>query len=189
MAKALDKMSGWIGWVFFLDLLDGLSLTLSYMFSRTVTEQYPDKQTWVPFPRHRGHHFLKTNDDGELNCVACELCAKICPCDCITVVPYEDEKGNRRPLVFDVDLARCLFCGLCEDACPADAIALGQHYEYSSYDTAALVVGRDTLMKMPGKAEDGGSVAAARLTTEDGTPRAKVVGTGRSDWWRRIRRR
>lgn len=30
------------------------------------------------------------------------------------VVPYEDEKGNRRPAKFEIDTARCLFCGLCE---------------------------------------------------------------------------
>ncbi len=189
MTSVRARLSSWIGWAFFLDLFDGLTLTLSYMFSRTVTMQYPDKEKWVPFPRHRGHHFLKTNEDGELNCVACELCAKICPCDCIEVVPHEDEKGNRRPLVFDVDLARCLFCGLCEDACPADAIALGQHYEYSSYDSKALVVGRDALMAMPGKAEDGGGVVGARLTTDHGVQVTQVEEAVKTDWWRRIRRR
>ncbi len=189
MLSVRARLSSWIGWAFFLDLFDGLTLTLSNMFSRTVTERYPDKEKWLPFPRHRGHHFLKTNEDGELNCVACELCAKICPCNCIEVVPYEDERGNRRPLVFDVDLARCLFCGLCEDACPADAIALGQHYEYSSYDSKALVVGRDTLMGMPGKADNGGGVVGARLTTEHGVQVTEVEEAVKSDWWRRIRRR
>ena len=185
MAKVIAKMGSWSGWVFFLDLLNGLSLTFSYMFSKTITMQYPDKEKWAPYPRHRGHHFLKTNDEGDLNCVACELCAKICPCDCIKVVPYEDEKGNRRPIVFDIDLSRCLFCGLCEDACPADAIALGQVYEMSSYDTKDLVVGKDLLRKIPGKVETGGTVIGAELTTD-----AVVLGReaeGRHDWWRRIR--
>ncbi len=188
MAKVLEKMARWIGWAFFLDLVQGLSLTLSYMFSRTVTQRYPDNETWVPYPRYRGHHFLKTGEDGDLNCVGCELCAKICPCDCITVVPYEDEKGNRRPKVFDIDLARCLFCGLCEDACPADAIALGRVYEFSSFDSKALVVGRDTLRGIPGKAERGGQVVGAKLTTEGGI---RAVESGKADgydWWRRIRR-
>ena len=189
MAKVMDKTSEWIGWAFFLDLFDGLSMTLSYMFSRTVTERYPDKEKWVPFPRYRGHHFLKTNDEGELNCVACELCAKICPCDCITVVPHEDERGNRRPRVFDVDLARCLFCGLCEDACPADDIALGQLYEFSSHDSKALVVGRDALMGIPGKVERGGEVADARLSTESGVRVIEVGEREGYNWWRRIRRR
>ncbi len=85
MAKVISKSTGWIGWIFFLDLLNGLFLTLSYMFSRTITLRYPDKEKWVPDSRHRGHHFLKTNDEGDLNCVACELCAKICPCFCIKV--------------------------------------------------------------------------------------------------------
>ncbi len=41
---------------------------------------------------------------------------------------------------------------------------------------------------MPGKADGGGVVVGARLTTEDGV---RVVETGAedgSDWWRRIRR-
>ncbi|MFQ5535429.1 MAG: NADH-quinone oxidoreductase subunit I [Sphingomonadales bacterium] len=183
------KTPGWIGWAFFLDLIDGLSLTLSYMFSKTITERYPDHEKWVPFPRYRGHHFLKTDDEGNVNCVACELCAKICPCDCIEVVPYEDEQGYRRPAKFDIDLARCLFCGLCEDACPADAIALGQHYEFSSYDSKALVVDRDTLMGIAGKVDSGGEVVGARLSNEKGV-RVVPAGDGDGhDWWRRIRRR
>ena len=187
MAKVIAKMSGWIGWILFQDLLNGLFLTLSYMFSRTITMQYPDKEKWVPYSRHRGHHFLKTNDEGDLNCVACELCAKICPCDCIKVVPYEDEKGNRRPIVFDIDLSRCLFCGLCEDACPADAIALGQVYEISSYDTKDLVVGRDLLREVPGKVKTGGTVVGAELTTHAGVHVRETEGE--HDWWRRIRGR
>lgn len=188
MTKVLKNSPSWIGWAFFMDFFDGLSLTLSYMFSKTVTERYPDQETWVPFPRFRGHHFLKTNEEGDTNCVACELCAKICPCDCIIVVPYEDEKGNRRPQVFDVDLGRCLFCGLCEDACPADAIALGQVYEFSSDNTQALVVGRDALMAMPGKAAGGGTVMAAKLSTDSGVPVVTTTGKDRKDWWQRIRR-
>ncbi len=188
MTQVSDEKQGWIGWAFFADLGDALWLTLSYMFSRTVTEQYPDKEKWQPYSRYRGQHFLKRNDEGEINCVACELCAKICPCYCITVVPYEDEKGERRPAVFDIDMARCLFCGLCEDACPADAIALGQMYELSSYTSEELVVGRDALLEMPGKAKVGGEVVAARLNTQDGVQVEELEAEGYS-WWRNIRRR
>jgi NADH-quinone oxidoreductase subunit I len=189
MEKVLHRASRWIGWLFFSDLINGLGLTLSYMFSRTVTEQYPDQETWVPYPRYRGHHFLKTGEDGELNCVGCELCAKICPCDCITVVPYETETGTRRPLVFDIDMARCLFCGLCEDACPADAIALGQLYEFSTQDSRSLVVGIEALRGMPGKADNGGQVVNARLVSDAGIRAAKVEESKGYDWWRNIRRR
>ena len=84
-------------------------------------------------------------------------------------------------------MARCLFCGLCEDACPADAIALGQQYEFSSFSSADLVIGRDDLLAKPGKATTGGSVVAARLNTEQDV----LVETRESqgyNWWRNIRR-
>jgi NADH-quinone oxidoreductase subunit I len=187
--QSRKQISQWIGWVFFSDIINGLSLTLSYMFSKTITEHYPDKEKWVPYPRYRGHHFLNTDETGDIKCVACELCAKICPCDCIEVVPYEDERGNRRPLVFDIDMGRCLFCGLCEDACPADAIKLGQHYEFSAETSEALLVGRDALIAAPRKAEHGGKVFTASLTTTDGVQVIEDVDGPTYDWWDRVRRR
>ncbi len=186
--ERLEKKHKWVGVTLFLDLIDGLSLTLSYLFSKTVTMRYPDKEKWVPYPRFRGHHFLRKHDDGDTRCVACELCAKICPCYCIKVVPYEDDKGNRRPLVYDVNTARCLFCGLCEDACPVEAIALGQFFEFSRYESGHLKVGRDELMKMPGKTEKGGSIVKAHLLTGDGV---KIEAKEREgyNWWKFVRRR
>ncbi len=192
MARTLQEKKGWkgwIGWLFFADLWAGLSLTLRYMFAKTITHMYPDHEKWVPYNRHRGHHFIKTNDEGDVNCVACELCSKICPCDCIIVVPYEDEKGNRRPKVFDIDLARCLFCGLCEDACPADAIKLGQEYEVASTTTDALVVHLEDLVAAPRKAEEGaGKVITASLEKNGGGKTIAQGNTEGRDWWQRLRR-
>jgi NADH-quinone oxidoreductase subunit I len=189
MAMVSKQISRWIGWVFFADIINGLSLTLSYMFSKTITEHYPDKEKWMPFERYRGHHFLNTDENGEVKCVGCELCAKICPCDCMEVIPYEDENGNRRPFVFNIDMARCLYCGLCEDACPADAIKLGQHYEFSTENSDTLVVGRDALIAAPRKAEQGGKVVKARLNTSGDVPISEETGGEDRDWWRNIRRR
>lgn len=188
MSRVLDSGGKWIGWAYFADLGSALALTFSYMFSRTVTMQYPDKEKWLPYQRYRGHHFLKRDAEGEIKCVACELCARICPCYCIEVVPYEDEKGNRRPAKFEIDMSRCLFCGLCEDACPADAIALGQQYEFSSFSSDDLVVGRDDLLAKPGKAVSGGSVVAAQFRAEQDV-RVEATGTQGYNWWRNIRRR
>ncbi|MEX0304037.1 MAG: 4Fe-4S dicluster domain-containing protein [Leisingera sp.] len=190
MARASAKKGGWIGRIFFADLLAGLRLTLRYMFSRPVTHRYPDYEKWVPYPRHRGHHFIKTNDQGDVNCVACELCSQICPCDCITVIPFENEKGDRRPQVFDINLARCLYCGLCEDACPADAIKLGQEYEVACDHRPKLVVHLEDLVAAPRKAEDGGRLRPARLEP-DGSGRSVAVAGGEAegqDWWRHIRK-
>ena len=189
MARTGVKRHGWIGRIFFADLLAGLRLTLGYMVSKTVTHHYPDYEKWVPYQRHLGHHFMNTNEQGEVNCVACGLCSVICPCDCITVIPFENEKGDRRPEVFDIDLARCLYCGLCEDACPADAIKLGQEYEVSTTNRATLKVHLEDLIAAPRKAEDGGLVKPARLESAGG--QRSVLRSGPStglDWWSRIRR-
>jgi len=189
MARTQQRKQSWIGWLFFTDLWAGLGLTLRYMFSKTITHRYPDHEKWVPYSRHRGHHFIKTNDEGDVNCVGCELCSKICPCDCITVVPYEDEKGNRRPKVFDINLARCLYCGLCEDACPADAIKLGQQYEIATTRTDALVVHLADLIIAPRKAEEAaGSVVKATLEKNGGTKTIAKDNKKGHDWWRLQRR-
>ncbi len=59
----------------------------------------------MPYSRCRGHHFLTHDEEGEIKCVACELCARICPCDCIEVIPYEDERARRHPGNFEIDKA------------------------------------------------------------------------------------
>ncbi len=185
---ATQLLQRWIGWAFFRDLFAGLRLTLSYMFSKTVTMQYPDREKWQPYPRFRGHHFLRTDEAGNNKCVACELCARICPSDCITVIPYEDEQGERHPRVFDIDLGRCLYCGLCEDACPVEAIALGSVYEFSAYTPEQLVVGRDQLLSMPGKTEQAGQVVSAEFRPQ---PHQLTVEPKQRDgyhWWDNILR-
>lgn len=187
-APAPTALHSWIGRVFFRDLFDGLGLTLKYMFTKTVTMQYPDKEKWQPYPRHRGHHFLRTDEAGNNKCVACELCAKICPSECITVIPYEDEQGERHPKVFDIDMGRCLYCGLCEDACPVEAIALGSVYEFSSYTAEDLVVGKETLLNMPGKTEQGGQVVKAEFK-QDQTVTVEATEQDGYHWWDNILRK
>jgi len=183
-----EPAQGWIGWVFFSDLFAGLALTLKYMFSKPVTMQYPDKEKWLPYSRFRGHHFLTKNEQGEIKCVACELCAKICPSACIEVIPYEDENGDRHPAVFDIDMGRCLYCGLCEDACPVDAIAMGSHYEFSTYSAQDLLVHKEKLLTMPGKTPTGGEVIAASLSDDAKAAVASKQAQG-YHWWDIIHRR
>jgi NADH-quinone oxidoreductase subunit I len=163
----------WIGQIFFTDLIQGLRLTLRYLFSRAVTLQYPDKETWVPYPRHRGHPYLRKDDKGEIKCVGCELCAKICPCNCITVIPYEDEKG--------------MYCGLCEDACPEEAIALGPFFEFSSYNSEYMVLNKEQLLALPERSTKGGYVAKAELK-ETGRVEVKPGSKAKPDWWSNIRK-
>ena len=46
-------------------------------------------------------------------CIACTLCARVCPVNCI--------KGERK-VIHEIDLDACIKCGACVEKCPKDAI-------------------------------------------------------------------
>jgi NADH-quinone oxidoreductase chain I len=170
--NAAAKLINLLKKIFFVDFIKGLRVTFGYNVSQSITERYPDEEKWVPYRRFRGVHRLWRDEQGRELCVACELCSKICPTDCITVIPMEDDTGrgiaDRVPRVWDVDLARCLFCGYCEDACPTTAIRLGREYEYASYDLASAVLHVDELLRPQPVPESfkGGVHANARFVRD-----------------------
>ena len=126
--------------------LKGMALTLKHMLDpQKVTVQYPE-QKWPLSARWRGTHRMLTTEDGKAKCVACGLCPTVCPANCIKLVPGEDEKGNRYPLVFEIDEFRCIFCGYCQEVCPEEAIHVGRHYENSEYSREGFVYDLERLM-------------------------------------------
>ena len=60
-----------------------------HMFHRRVTVQYPDEKPYLA-PRYRGRIILSRDPDGGERCVACYLCAVVCPVDCIALQATED---------------------------------------------------------------------------------------------------
>lgn len=136
--------------VLFIDFVKGLYITLGYNVSRSITHKYPDEEKWIPYRRFRGLHTLNKDEHGRELCVACELCSKACPTQCITVIPMEDDTGrgiaDRVAKVWKVDLVRCLFCGYCEDACPTRAVRLGREYELACTDSRCNVRQKEELL-------------------------------------------
>ncbi len=100
----------------------------------------------VMYPRFRGLHELQRDAEGKIICVACELCAAVCPAKCIRVEPTEDENHVRYPKVYEIDLLRCIFCGFCVEACPYGAILLRENYETANYSRKDLIYNRDQLL-------------------------------------------
>ncbi|MGA2405092.1 MAG: NADH-quinone oxidoreductase subunit I, partial [Syntrophobacteraceae bacterium] len=82
----------------------------------------------------RGLHRLNLDEKGDLKCVACGLCAVICPSQAISLIPYEEEGKTRYPKKFVVDELRCVFCGFCQEACPMGAISLTEVYDYVDFN-------------------------------------------------------
>ena len=52
------------------------------ILSKAETVQYPEEKPYLA-PRYRGRIVLTRDPDGEERCVACNLCAAVCPVDCI----------------------------------------------------------------------------------------------------------
>ncbi len=130
-----------------LPLIKGLALTLRYAFSKPVTVQYPEEKPEIS-ERWRGRHLLLRDDSDRIKCVACMLCATVCPAQCIDIEPTEDEKG-KYPDTYQIDLGRCIFCGLCVEACPKEAIHMTRTYELAEYTRQDMILDKEKLLKMP----------------------------------------
>ncbi len=134
-----------------LSILKTLWNVFLHAFRRRVTIQYPDQKAYLA-PRYRGRIVLSRDPDGEERCVACYLCAVVCPVECISLQATEDENGRRYPEFFRINFSRCIFCGFCEEACPTYAIQLTPDTELGEYRRESLVYEKEHLLiSGPGK--------------------------------------
>src|SRR5208282_1303824 len=117
--------------------------------SRVTTIQYPEEIQPLP-PGYRSMHRLVPREDGKPRCVACYMCATICPAQCIYIEAgeYPDDPIEKYPVRFEIDELRCVVCGLCVEACPKDAIRMdtGEHCKPVT-DRKDIVYGIDRLLK------------------------------------------
>ena len=124
--------------------------------SEVTTVEYPEEIIPQP-PGYRGLHRLVPREDGRPRCVACYMCATVCPAQCIFIEageygPEETPESaviEKYPVRFVIDELRCVVCGFCVEACPKDAIRMdtGLHapsaYERDDFlfDIAKLLKG------------------------------------------------
>jgi NADH-quinone oxidoreductase subunit I len=128
-----------------ISLLRSILLAFLHMFRRRATVQYPEKHIYLP-ARWRGRIILTRDPQGDERCVACYLCAVVCPVACIALQAGEREGGRRYPVTFRINFSRCIFCGLCEDACPTCAIQLTPDFEMAEYDRQNMVYEKEDLL-------------------------------------------
>ncbi len=123
-------------------ILVGMRITLKYCFSKTVTLQYPDVAPALQ-PRYRGFHYFEIE-----KCIACDLCAKACPIDCIYIEKTGPRKIDKATNIatggamtrYAIDYAKCMFCALCVDPCPTDCIHMGNLHDLSGYTRDDMIV-------------------------------------------------
>ncbi len=100
------------------------------------TVEYPDERLPV-YERFRVLPILVYDtEDGNVRCTCCNICAKVCPPQCIWMTQAKSPKGTVVPLPEDfyIDMDVCMNCGLCAEYCPFDAIKMDQNFELSNYE-------------------------------------------------------
>lgn len=144
-------------------ILQGLAVTAKNFVGsyhdpeRFTTLEYPEVQPKLP-EAYRNFPFLVTEsaDDpmGTLRCVACQICEKECPPQCIYIEKSKDKKPDAAgkpqlyPAVFAIDQSVCMSCQICVEVCPFDAIKMDQVFAIATTDRfSGLLVNREQLAK------------------------------------------
>jgi NADH-quinone oxidoreductase subunit I len=109
---------------------------------RLTTVEYPEER--LPLPEAtRQFPFLLfdgTDPHAGLRCVACQICEKECPPQCIYIEKSKDKKPDYvgkpqfYPATFDIDISVCMSCQICVEVCPFEAIKMDTEFELSDTD-------------------------------------------------------
>jgi NADH-quinone oxidoreductase subunit I len=142
--------------------LKGLSITFRHLFAShkkrellpasdnnyfkqlegTNTIQYPHQKLPIP---EVGRYQLDVEMD---DCIVCDLCAKVCPVNCINIESIkateaigQTSDGTTKRLYaakFDIDMAKCMYCGLCTIVCPTECIVMTNQYDKTVFQLSDL---------------------------------------------------
>jgi NADH-quinone oxidoreductase subunit I len=130
---------------YLLDALRALRVTLRNALRRPTTVEYPA----VVRPRaerYRASFALPDDEHGELACVGCLACERICPSQVIRMKPTGKRESpvthKKRQYVdeFVLDLTACIGCELCVQVCNSDAIRMTREPEAPSFQREGLVL-------------------------------------------------
>jgi NADH-quinone oxidoreductase subunit I len=129
-----------------------MAVTLRYLFTKPITVQFPEEPVQV-YPRFRARHELQRHPDGLEKCVACGLCAAVCPANVIFVQAAENtpeerhSPGERYAEKYELNMSRCIFCGYCQEACPTGAIVLKHDFCLADTSRESFIYTKDRLLQ------------------------------------------
>src|SRR6266478_2163281 len=123
---------------------------------RLTTVQYPEERLPQQEAARNFPFLVFDGDDAHagLRCVACQICEKECPPQCIYITKSKDKKPDYigkpqfYPAVFDIDISVCMSCQICVEVCPFEAIKMDKVYELSRRERFdALLMRKENLAK------------------------------------------
>ena len=132
-------------WAGVWTVLVGMRITISHLFKKKVTRQYPSTRYQLP-ERVRNRLYVNMDD-----CIGCDQCARARPVDCIKIetakmMPGENlgttSDGRKKALWvtgFTIDIAKCCYCSLCVWPCPTECIYMTDVYEFSETERNNLI--------------------------------------------------
>ena len=107
--------------------------------ARLTTVEYPEER--LPLQENSRNFPFLVYDGQEpmpgLRCVACQICEKECPPQCIYIIKDAVKKPDYmgklqvQPKVFDIDISVCMSCQICVEVCPFEAIKMDTEFELS----------------------------------------------------------
>ena len=158
--------------------------------ARLTTVEYPEER--IP-SKENTRQFPFLVYDGEdpmagLRCVACQICEKECPPQCILIVkdtvkkPDYVGKMQVQPKVFDIDLSVCMSCQICVEVCPFEAIKMDTEFELATTDRfAGLLVNKHQLAKPNAHFQRIHATEAAGVDARLSAEKAKAEAKAKAD--------
>ena len=123
---------------------------------RLTTVQYPEERL-PQMEAARNFPFLVFDGNDPhagMRCVACQICEKECPPQCIYIVKSKDKKPDYigkpqfYPATFDIDVSVCMSCQIYVEVCPFEAIKMDTEFELSTTDRfGGLLLDKNQLAK------------------------------------------
>jgi NADH-quinone oxidoreductase subunit I len=157
---------------------------------RLTTVQYPEER--IP-AKEAARNFPFLVFDGNdphagLRCVACQICEKECPPQCIYIVKSKDKKPDHIgkpqlfPAVFDIDTSVCMSCQICVEVCPFEAIKMDTEYELSTSDRfGGLLLRKEQLAKSNKYYREIHPTEAAEVDARLDADKAKAAAKAKAD--------
>jgi NADH-quinone oxidoreductase subunit I len=157
---------------------------------RLTTVEYPEERLPLQEATRQFPFLVFDGADPQagLRCVACQICEKECPPQCIYIEKSKDKKPDYvgkpqfYPATFDIDISVCMSCQICVEVCPFEAIKMDTEFELSDTDRfGGLLLNKQQLSKSNEHYQKIHPAESAEVDTRLAAEKAKAEAKAKAD--------